>query len=86
MVDVNDRFLRKIVIGNSPTEKNMTRETSFSITVASEIMAVLALAKDLSDMKDRLSKMVVALDKAGHPVTADDLVRFQKVTAYHYFI
>lgn len=74
MVDVNDRFLRKIVIGASPTEKNMTRETSFCITVASEIMAVLALAKDLADMKSRLAKMVVAMDKRGNPVTADDLV------------
>jgi len=73
VVDVNDRFLRKIIIGCADTEKNMTRETSFSITVASEIMAVLALAQDLADMKERLANMVVALDKRGHPVTADDL-------------
>uniref|UniRef100_A0A1B6ED89 C-1-tetrahydrofolate synthase, cytoplasmic n=2 Tax=Clastoptera arizonana TaxID=38151 RepID=A0A1B6ED89_9HEMI len=73
VVDLNDRFLRKIEIGRSPTEKNMTRETDFSITVSSEIMAVLALAKDIGDMKDRLAKMVVALDKSGLPVTADDL-------------
>lgn len=43
------------------------------ITVASEIMAILALAKDLGDFKDRLSKMVVAFDRKGNPVTADDL-------------
>ncbi|KAG8322408.1 hypothetical protein J6590_022860 [Homalodisca vitripennis] len=73
LVDVNDRFLRKIIIGASDTEKNMTRETSFSITVASEIMAVLALAKNLEDMKTRLANMVVAMDKCGKPVTADDL-------------
>lgn len=52
----------------------MRRETGFAVTVASEIMAVLALAKDLTDMKERLSSMVVAMDKAGKPVTADDLV------------
>lgn len=73
VMDVNDRFLRKITIGKSPTEKNQTRDTSFSITVASEIMAILALATDLADMKERLSKMVVAMDKNGNPVTADDL-------------
>ncbi|XP_054261927.1 C-1-tetrahydrofolate synthase, cytoplasmic isoform X2 [Macrosteles quadrilineatus] len=73
VLDVNDRFLRKIIIGCSDTEKNMRRETGFAVTVASEIMAVLALAKDLTDMKERLSSMVVAMDKAGKPVTADDL-------------
>lgn len=74
VVDLNDRFLRKIEIGRGDTEKGMTRETSFSITVASEIMAVLALARDLADMKQRLADMVVALDRQGKPVTADDLV------------
>lgn len=73
-MDLNDRFLRKIEIGRGETEKGMTRETSFSITVASEIMAVLALARDLADMKQRLADMVVALDKQGKPVTAEDLV------------
>lgn len=70
---MNDRYLRKITIGQSATEKGLTRETGYSITVASEIMAILALAKDLSDFKERLSKMVVAFDKNGGPVTADDL-------------
>lgn len=51
----------------------MTRQTSFAISVASEIMAILALAVDLADMKERLSKMVVAFDTKGGPVTADDL-------------
>lgn len=73
VVDINDRYLREITVGESPTEKGFTRKTSFAISVASEIMAILALATDLSDMKTRLAKMVVAFDKAGHPVTADDL-------------
>ncbi|CAD7093696.1 unnamed protein product [Hermetia illucens] len=73
VMDVNDRYLRSITIGQSPTEKNITRQTEFAISVASEIMAVLALSKNLSDMKTRLGKMVVAFDKAGNPVTADDL-------------
>jgi len=73
VVDINDRYLREITIGQSPTEKNLTRKTSFAISVASEIMAVLALSKDLKDMKERLSKMIVAFDKSGNPVTADDL-------------
>lgn len=73
VVDINDRYLREITVGQSPTEKGMTRTTGFTISVASEIMAVLALSKDLADMKDRLSKMVVAFDKTGNPVTADDL-------------
>ncbi|XP_017777059.1 PREDICTED: C-1-tetrahydrofolate synthase, cytoplasmic isoform X2 [Nicrophorus vespilloides] len=73
VMDLNDRYLRKITIGQSPTEKGLTRETCFTISVASEIMAVLALATDLADFKDRLSKMVVAFDKLGNPVTTDDL-------------
>jgi len=52
----------------------MTRKTCFNISVASEVMAVLALASDLRDMKERLGRMVVALDKKGTPVTCDDLV------------
>jgi methylenetetrahydrofolate dehydrogenase (NADP+)/methenyltetrahydrofolate cyclohydrolase/formyltetrahydrofolate synthetase len=75
-MDVNDRFLRKITVGQSPTEKGHSRETSFRITVGSEIMAVLALSSNLADMKERLAKIVVALDKKGEPVTADDLVNF----------
>ncbi|XP_045453072.1 C-1-tetrahydrofolate synthase, cytoplasmic [Melitaea cinxia] len=73
VVDLNDRYLRKITIGQSPTEKGFTRETAFDISVASEIMAVLALGKDIDDIKERLASMVVALDKDGEPVTADDL-------------
>lgn len=73
MVDLNDRYLRKITIGQSPTEKGLTRETGFVISVASEIMAILSLAKDIKDLKQRLASMVVAFDKSGNPVTADDL-------------
>lgn len=75
VMDLNDRYLRKITIGQSPTEKGLFRETSFAISVASEIMAILSLATDLADFKQRLSNMVVAFDKSGNPVTADDLVR-----------
>ena len=65
-----NRFLRKITVGQSPTEKGQTRETQFDITVASEIMAVLALTNSLGDMRERLGKIVVASSKAGVPVTA----------------
>lgn len=73
VLDTNDRYLRKITIGQSPTEKGMTREVQFDITVASEIMAVLALTTSLADMRERLGRMVVASSRAGDPVTADDL-------------
>ncbi|KAL9895624.1 LOW QUALITY PROTEIN: C-1-tetrahydrofolate synthase, cytoplasmic-like [Glossina fuscipes fuscipes] len=73
VVDVNDRYLRQITVGQSPTEKGLSRPASFSISVASEIMAVLALASDLEDMKQRLGRMVVAFSRVGEPVTADDL-------------
>ncbi|XP_053613814.1 C-1-tetrahydrofolate synthase, cytoplasmic isoform X2 [Plodia interpunctella] len=73
VVDLNDRYLRKITIGQSPTEKGLTRETCFDISVASEIMAILSLGKDVDDIKERLASMVVALDRQGRPVTADDL-------------
>lgn len=73
VVDINDRFLREVTIGQSPTEKGFIRKTGFMISVASEIMAILALATDLPDLKRRLAKMVVAFDITGNPVTADDL-------------
>ncbi|XP_053964353.1 C-1-tetrahydrofolate synthase, cytoplasmic isoform X2 [Anastrepha ludens] len=73
VIDINDRYLREVTIGQSPTEKNFTRKTSFAISVASEIMAVLALASDMEDMKRRLANMVVAFDRKGRSVTADDL-------------
>ncbi|CAO3592030.1 unnamed protein product [Absidia cylindrospora] len=73
VTDTNDRFLRKVTIGENPTEKGQTRTTGFDITVASEVMAVLALATDLQDMRQRLGAMVVASSKQGEPVTADDI-------------
>lgn len=73
VLDINDRYLREITIGESKTEKGFTRKESFAISVASEIMAILALTRNLSDMKDRLAKMVVAFDLNGNAITADDL-------------
>lgn len=73
VIDTNDRYLRQITIGQSPTEKGITRTAQFDITVASEIMAILALTTDLEDMRKRLGKIVVASNKNGEPVTADDL-------------
>ncbi|CAL7948584.1 unnamed protein product [Xylocopa violacea] len=72
VVDINDRFLRKITIGQSPTEKGKIRETSFRISVGSEIMAILALSTSVEDMKERLSNIVVAFNKSGEPLTAED--------------
>uniref|UniRef100_A0A674IAP2 formate--tetrahydrofolate ligase n=1 Tax=Terrapene triunguis TaxID=2587831 RepID=A0A674IAP2_9SAUR len=74
VLDTNDRFLRKITIGQANTEKGFFRQAQFDIAVASEIMAILALTTSLADMKERLGKMVVANDKNGQPVTAEDLV------------
>ncbi|KAK6304341.1 hypothetical protein J4Q44_G00249270 [Coregonus suidteri] len=73
VLDTNDRFLRKITVGQSPTEKGHTREAQFSISVASEIMAVLALTNSLEDMRQRLAKMVVATSRSGQPITTEDL-------------
>lgn len=73
VLDVNDRFLRKITIGQNSTEQGHERTTGFDISVASEVMAVLALATSVEDMQVRLGKMVVASSKQGDAVTADDL-------------
>ncbi|XP_063079037.1 monofunctional C1-tetrahydrofolate synthase, mitochondrial [Engraulis encrasicolus] len=73
VVDTNDRFLRKITIGQSATEKGHERQAQFDIAVSSEIMAILALADDITDMRRRLGRMVVATSRHGTPVTADDL-------------
>lgn len=56
-----DRFLRTITVGQGPAEKGHTRETSFDITVASEVMAILALTTDLADMRERLGLFVALL-------------------------
>lgn len=73
VMDVNDRFLRKITVGQGPEERGMVRETGFDISIASEIIAVLALTTSLADMRERLGKMMIGNSKAGDPVTADDL-------------
>ena len=73
VVDMNDRALRNIVIGLGGKGDGVTRENGFDITVASEIMAILCLATDLDDLKERLSKMVVAYNYEGEAVTAGDL-------------
>ncbi|XP_056342203.1 monofunctional C1-tetrahydrofolate synthase, mitochondrial [Oenanthe melanoleuca] len=73
VVDTNDRFLRKITVGQGNTEKGFARQAQFDIAVASEIMAILALTTSLQDMKERLGRVVVANDKKGQPVTAEDL-------------
>jgi formyltetrahydrofolate synthetase len=73
VLDVNDRMLRQITIGQGPEEKGFTRVTGFDIAVASEIMAVLALTTSLADMRDRLGRMVIGTNKAGDAITADDI-------------
>ena len=72
VVDVCDRFLREIKTGIGKNE-SFERSTGFDITVASEIMAVLALTTGMQDLRDKLGAMVVGMSKAGEPVTADDL-------------
>ncbi|OCA90857.1 formate--tetrahydrofolate ligase [Bacillus sp. FJAT-27225] len=72
-VDLNDRALRKVVIGLGGPIQGVPREDGFDITVASEIMAVLCLATDLEDLKRRLARMVVAYNDQKEPVTAGDL-------------
>lgn len=74
VVDVNDRFLRCIDVGKAPTEKGLVRETKFDISVASEIMAILALTTSLADLRDRLGRIVVGTSRSGEElITADDL-------------
>ena len=72
-MDMNDRALRNIVIGLGNKTDGVVREDHFIITVASEIMAILCLAEDMADLKKRLSKIIVAYNMDGDPVTASDL-------------
>ncbi|QPG75634.1 mitochondrial C1- tetrahydrofolate synthase precursor [Brettanomyces nanus] len=81
VVDVNDRMLREITIGQSPTEKGFTRKTGFDITVASEIMAILALSRDLKDLRRRVGDIVVASSHQGEPITAEDIGAAGAITA-----
>lgn len=73
VLDVNDRHLRGITVGQAPTEKGQSRDTGFDISVASECMAVLALSTSLADMRERLGRMVIGSSRAGDAVTCDDL-------------
>lgn len=72
-LDMNDRALRNIVIGMGAKTDGVVREDHFIITVASEIMAILCLASDMKDLKERLGRIIVAYNMDGDPVTADDL-------------
>ncbi len=72
-LDMNDRVLRNIVVGLGEKSDGVVREDHFVITVASEIMAILCLAKDMKDLKERLGRIIVAYDRDGQPVTAAQL-------------
>lgn len=73
VVDMNDRALRYITVGQGSRANGVERETGYDITVASEIMAILCLASSLTDLKARLGRMIVAYNTDGKVVTADDL-------------
>ena len=72
-LDMNDRVLRNVVVGLGSKMDGVVREDHFVITVASEIMAILCLADDMQDLKERLSRIIVAYNYEGKPVTAGDL-------------
>ena len=72
-LDMNDRVLRNIVVGLGNKMDGVVREDHFVISVASEIMAILCLANDMEDLKDKLSKIIIAYNMDGEPVTASDL-------------
>lgn len=73
VVDTSDRMLRQITVGQGPDEKGFTRETGYDITVASEIMAILALTTSLADMRKRFGEIVIGRNKRGEAINADDL-------------
>ncbi|MBU0548007.1 MAG: formate--tetrahydrofolate ligase [Candidatus Omnitrophica bacterium] len=73
VVDVSDRSLRNITIGQGSAEDGIVRQSGFDITVASEVMAILALASDFKDLRQRLGRIVVAFTYDGKPVTTEDL-------------
>ncbi len=80
-VDMNDRVLRNITVGLGRKADGVTREDHFIISVASEIMAILCLSSDLKDLKKRLSRIIVAYNRSGEPVTADDINATGAMTA-----
>lgn len=73
VVDISDRAMRKIVIGLGGRANGVPRETGYDITVASEVMAILALTNGLFDLRERLGRMVIGSNYDGEPVTAEDL-------------
>jgi formate--tetrahydrofolate ligase len=81
VVDVNDRALRNIVIGLGGTANGVPREDGFDIVVASEVMAILCLASDLADLKERLGRIVVGYRAGGQPILARDLKAHGAMTA-----
>ncbi len=72
-MDMNERELRDIIIGVGAKGNGVMRQDGFEITVASEIMAILCLAKDLKDLKERVGNILIAFDKEGKPVYARDV-------------
>jgi len=72
-MDVNDRVLRNIVVGLGSREDGVPRQTGFDITAASEVMAILALATSLQDLRRRLGRTVIGYTRHGEPVSAEDL-------------
>ncbi len=73
VIDTSDRMLRGITVGQGPAEAGHERQTGFDITVASEIMAILALTTSLADMRERFEKIVIGVSKSGEAITAGDL-------------
>ena len=73
VVDVNDRALRAVTVGQGGSKNGVPRETGFDITSASELMAVLGMSNDLADMRARLGRIIVGQNEDGEPVTAEDL-------------
>ena len=73
VMDMNDRTLRRVMTGMGGLENGPLREAGFDIAVASEVMAILALATDLADLRARIGRIVLGLDRTGKPVTTEDL-------------
>jgi len=73
VLDLNDRALRNVIVGLGEKEDGIPRQTGFDITVASELMAILALTTSLEDLRARIGRMVIAYDSNKKPVTAEDL-------------
>lgn len=73
VVDVNDRALRSVIIAAGGAEHGVERKTGFSITAASEVMAILALCESIPDLRKRISRIILALDREGAAVTAEDI-------------